>query len=103
MTKFVASGGLKNYQDDDNGGAHIFSGIPNRAYVICALAFGGFTWQKVGKIWWAVATTPNLLPGSCTFIQFADATVDMTLKIYNAADATTVRNAWNTVGVVRTV
>ena len=48
----------------DNGGVHYFSGIPNRAFVICALAFGGKTWDKAGQIWWLTATSRPFPPFS---------------------------------------
>lgn len=36
---------------EDNGGVHIFSGIPNRAFYLASVAFGGYSWEKAGKIW----------------------------------------------------
>jgi Zn-dependent metalloprotease len=84
----------------DHGGVHIFSGIPNRAFVICALAFGGKTWDKAGQIWWLTATSRRI-PDECTFLQFADVTVAIAQEKFGASDAQIVRNAWNTVGVVR--
>ncbi|PKS11360.1 hypothetical protein jhhlp_003122 [Lomentospora prolificans] len=35
---------------EDNGGVHIYSGIPNKAFYLCAQAFGGYSWEKAGKI-----------------------------------------------------
>ena len=100
MKAFMASGGLSGFMDEDNGGVHVFSGIPNRAFVICAEAFGGYSWEKAGKIWWTSATTHRLAP-NCTFLQFADVTVTVTQELFGKDDATSVRKAWNTVGVVR--
>ena len=34
---------------DDNGGVHINSGIPNRAFVLAALAIGGNAWEAPGR------------------------------------------------------
>jgi Zn-dependent metalloprotease len=88
--------------DADGGGVHIFSGIPNRAFALSALAFGGNTWEKVGKIWWnACITHRDRIPQSCTFLQFADVTVGSAKELYGVEDAKVVRGAWETVGVVR--
>ena len=38
--------------DDDNGGVHINSGIPNRAFALAALEIGGASWEEAGKIWY---------------------------------------------------
>jgi Zn-dependent metalloprotease len=88
-------------RDSDYGGVHVFSGIPNRAFATAAIAFGGYTWEKVGKIWWKVVTGGSI-PSNCTFIQFADATVDAAKALYGDDAAKIVRDAWNEVGVVRT-
>lgn len=102
MKSFKASGGLLRFKKQDYGGVHVFSGIPNRAFVICAEAFGGFSWQKAGKIWWTSATTHRLAP-NCTFLQFADVTVAVTQELFSLDDAKIVRKAWDTVGVVKEV
>lgn len=87
----------------DHGGVHVFSGIPNRAFVLCAEAFGGFAWEKAGKIWWKVVTTPGRIPTTCTFLQFADETVRVAEELYGTDAAKTVRGAWNTVEVKRSI
>ena len=35
----------------DNGGVHLNSGIPNRAFVLAARALGGNAWETAGRIW----------------------------------------------------
>jgi Zn-dependent metalloprotease len=102
MEAFIAAGSLKSLPDEDHGGVHIFSGIPNRAFVICAEAFGGHSWEKAGQIWWRTVTTHRLAP-ACTFIQFADATVTVAQEMYDDKTAQVVRKAWDTVGVVKSV
>ena len=37
---------------DDNGGVHINSGVPNRAFYLAATAIGGCAWEAAGKIWY---------------------------------------------------
>ncbi|KAK3376999.1 metalloprotease [Lasiosphaeria ovina] len=86
----------------DYGGVHIFSGIPNRAFVLAATAFGGYSWERAGQIWWKVVTERRI-GKNCTFVQFADATVDAAAELYDADAAKIVRDAWTQVGVVRTV
>lgn len=86
----------------DNGGVHIFSGIPNRAFALAAIRFGGYSWDKAGSIWWnACITRADRIPQACTFLQFADATVDSAMEVGTPEDARIVREAWNEVGVVR--
>jgi Zn-dependent metalloprotease len=86
----------------DYGGVHVLSGIPNRAFYLAAVAFGGYSWEKAGKIWWKVVSE-RAIPPNCTFIQFADATVDAAEALFGTEAAVIVRNAWNQVGVARKV
>lgn len=85
---------------EDNGGVHIFSGIPNRAFYLAAKAFGGYSWEKAGQIWWK-AMTSGRVPPKCTFQQFADVTVDMAEEEFSKEAADKVRKAWAQVGVSR--
>jgi Zn-dependent metalloprotease len=89
-------------RDRDYGGVHIFSGIPNRAFHLAAVAFGGYTWEKAGQIWWKVVTG-SAIPPNCTFVQFADATVDAANELFGEDAARVVREAWKEVGVARKV
>jgi Zn-dependent metalloprotease len=57
---------------EDNGGVHINSGIPNKAFHDAAVAVGGFPWLVLGKIWYA--TLLEDVTPAMTFQQFADAT-----------------------------
>ncbi len=38
---------------NDNGGVHINSGIPNKAFHDAAVALGGNAWETAGKVWYA--------------------------------------------------
>src|SRR5690606_37493232 len=38
--------------DDDNGGVHLNSGIPNRAFYLVADSVGGHAWERAGRIWY---------------------------------------------------
>jgi hypothetical protein len=78
---------------NDNGGVHINSGIPNRAFQLAATAIGGSSAEGAGKIWYA-ALTGNQVGPNTNFAGFAAATVAVAGQ---HADA--VRTAWTTVGV----
>ena len=41
---------------DDNGGVHLNSGIPNRAFHLAAVAIGGSSAEGAGRIWYAALT-----------------------------------------------
>ena len=49
----------------DNGGVHINSGIPNRAFYLAAVEIGGNAWEKAGKIWYV--TLRDRLKSRSTF------------------------------------
>ena len=87
--------------DDDNGGVHINSGIPNRAFFLFATALGGFAWEVAGAIWYAVLTGPGIA-ADCDFATFAQLTIDHTTQRYGEAspELAAVRSAWEQVGVL---
>ncbi|KAK2029038.1 metalloprotease [Colletotrichum zoysiae] len=85
---------------EDNGGVHIYSGIPNRAFYLAAMAFGGFSYEKAGPIWWK-AMNSGRIPPRCTFLQFADVTTETAEELYGEEAGTIVRTAWVEVGVER--
>ena len=77
----------------DNGGVHLNSGIPNRAFQLAAVAIGGPAIEGAGRIWYAALTGDVVRPGS-DFADFAAATVAA------AGEHTdVVRAAWEQVGV----
>ena len=82
---------------EDNGGVHINSGIPNRAFHLAATALGGNSWDQAGPVWYA-ALTGGLGP-STDFATFAQATVDAAAALFDDAVRTAVADAWETVGV----
>ncbi len=88
-------GSMADYVDttDDNGGVHINSGIPNRAFVIAARAIGGETWSGAGRIWYD-ALTSGLDEGS-DFATFAASTIAAA-----GERAEVVEDAWTQVGVI---
>jgi Zn-dependent metalloprotease len=84
----------------DNGGVHINSGIPNRAFYLAATAIGGQAWEAAGRIWY-VTLTAHLEAGS-DFRAAADATVAVAGDLFGAASAErqAVSGAWKEVGVL---
>ena len=87
---------------EDNGGVHVYSGIPNKAFYLAAVAFGGYSWEKAGQVWWK-AMNSGRVPPRCTFKQFADVTVDCAEDDFGQDAAKIVRQAWTDVGVTRSV
>lgn len=81
---------------DDNGGVHINSGIPNKAFQLAAVGVGGTTWDGVGRVWYA-ALTSGLDPDT-DFAGFAAATVHAANEV-SPQVAAVVTQAWADVGV----
>jgi hypothetical protein len=95
-------GHMKDYvqTDSDNGGVHINSGIPSRAFVIAAKAIGGKSWEKAGKIWYVTLT--QRLTGTAGFEECARETVSVARDLFpeDPSIATKIAQAWTDVGVL---
>lgn len=85
---------------DDNGGVHINSGIPNRAFHLVATAIGGPAWRLAGQIWFE--TIMGDIKADCDFATFAALTITASEKVAHddPAARAAVREAWSAVGVV---
>ena len=82
----------------DNGGVHINSGIPNKAFYLAAVAVGGKAWEGAG-IYWYDALTSDGIAADCDFAAFAQLTVD-SAQARNGDDAAhRITSAWAAVGV----
>ena len=68
MSKFVH---LPDTDEGDNGGVHINSGIPNKAFYLTATDIGGFAWEAPGHIWYEALKASS---AETDFQQFADTT-----------------------------
>jgi Zn-dependent metalloprotease len=93
MDKYVK---LPNTQSGDWGGVHINSGIPNFAFYISAFNMGGYSWEKAGRIWYAVLTDSNLAQDA----KFADVkklTISHAEKIFglNSPEVKAVKQGWD--------
>ncbi len=95
---------MDDYVDttDDNGGVHINSGIPNRAFFLAATAVGGHAWETVGRTWYAVLTGPGIR-ADCDFVTFAGLTVAAARDEHGDGSPVVqaVQSAWEQVGVLR--
>jgi Zn-dependent metalloprotease len=85
----------------DNGGVHINSGIPNRAFYLTAATLGGKAWKGAGAIWYD-AVLGGSIPPDCDFPTFARATVEAAARRFGAgsSEAEAVSAAWSQVGVL---
>jgi Zn-dependent metalloprotease len=86
--------------NDDNGGVHINSGIPNKAFYELAVALGGHSWEGAGRIWYTALGNPQLRATS-GFRRFARLTERVASQLYGAGskEADAVGAAWDTVGI----
>lgn len=95
MSKYV---NLPDTDEGDNGGVHINSGIPNKAFHLTAVNIGGFAWEAPGHIWYAAlqASTP-----STNFQEFADTTYLKAGQLYGtqSTEQQAVLSAWKDVGI----
>ncbi|MGZ0067931.1 M4 family metallopeptidase [Microbacterium arborescens] len=85
----------------DNGGVHINSGIPNRAFHLVATRLGGYAWERAGLIWYRTLTSGALSPDA-DFAAFAAATIDQAVDEYGeeTEEVAAVRAGWQGVGVL---
>ncbi|MCU7248240.1 M4 family metallopeptidase [Pseudomonas koreensis] len=91
MRKFVIT-------TEDNGGVHINSGIPNRAFYLAARALGGFAWEKAGRIWYDTLCDKRLSQDA-TFDAFARLSVEHAGKRFGAREVAAVHQGWSQVGI----
>jgi Zn-dependent metalloprotease len=82
----------------DNGGVHINSGIPNRAFYLAASHFGGYAWEKAGRIWYETLRDKRVRK-TATFSQFARYTALNADHLFGTAARKAVADAWGQVGI----
>jgi Zn-dependent metalloprotease len=82
----------------DNGGVHINSGIPNHAFYLVAIAFGGHAWERAGRVWYETLRDPEL-SADAQFSDFAAVTASTAARLFGAEAERTVTGAWAEVGV----
>lgn len=83
----------------DNGGVHINSGIPNRAFYIASVELGGFAWEKTGAIWYK--TLADKLNQNSNFQQAANLTYETAGELFgqNSLEQIAVKKGWEEVGI----
>ncbi len=84
---------------DDNGGVHINSGIPNRAFYELAVRLKGNAWEKSGRIWYYALT--EKLRRESDFRSAVNATMSAAASLFgvNSLEQKAVREAWSEVGL----
>ncbi|MBI4063843.1 MAG: M4 family metallopeptidase [Elusimicrobia bacterium] len=84
---------------DDNGGVHINSGIPNKAFYETAARLGGYAWQKTGRIWYVALT--EKLSEETNFEQAARLTVAAAQELFGvkSPEQEAVQEGWAGVGI----
>jgi Zn-dependent metalloprotease len=102
-------GHMDDYQDlpddnnprNDNGGVHINSGIPNRAFYLLAASLEGHAWEHAGRIWYRTLTDDRLNPES-NFVEAANATIAVAGDLFaeGGREQEAVQRAWEQVGVL---
>ncbi len=83
----------------DNGGVHINSGIPNKAFYVTAYEMDGYAWEKAGRIWYV--TLNDRLSSTANFQTAADATYQVAADLYgaNSLEQQAVQKGWSEVGI----
>ena len=94
-------GHMKDYvkTTSDNGGVHINSGIPNRAFYLTAIELGGKAWEKAGMIWYV--TLRDRLRENSTFQDAAKLTYSVAGNLFGkgSPEQKAVANGWAGVGL----
>ncbi len=92
---------MKDYfkTTQDNGGVHINSGIPNKAFYELAISLGGKAWDKAGKIWYV--TLCEKLKSDSQFQDCAEQTFEVAGQLYGSGstEQKAVKSAWGKVGI----
>jgi Zn-dependent metalloprotease len=95
MSRYV---NLPDTDEGDNGGVHINSGIPNKAFYLTSISIGGCAWEAPGHIWYESlrASSPNT-----QFQEFANTTHAKASAIYggSSVEQQAVLAAWREVGI----
>jgi Zn-dependent metalloprotease len=89
---------LADTEDEDFGGVHINSGIPNKAFFLTATGIGGYSWEAPAHIWYESlkASSPNT-----QFKEFAETTYAKAGLLYGGGSLQqrAVLAAWGEVGI----
>ncbi|WP_436325978.1 M4 family metallopeptidase [Brevibacterium sp. FAM 27836] len=86
--------------DSDNGGVHLNSGIPNRAFALAATNIGGPAWESAGQVWYSVLTGSEITKQT-DFAGFAQLTIAEAADQFGAGSDVhdAVVAGWEAVGI----
>jgi Zn-dependent metalloprotease len=89
---------LADTDESDNGGVHLNSGIPNKAFYLTAAEMGGYAWEAAGHIWYEALRAST---GNTDFQEFAETAYARAGQLYGSASAAqqAVGKAWDGVGI----
>ena len=94
---------MSNYieMEDDYGGVHYNSGIPNHAFYVTAFELGGNAWEKAGHIWYGVLTDKQLLKKKASFSDARNATLQKAAALFGpkSKEVKAVTKGWEEAGV----
>ena len=97
-------GHISNYVNttSDNGGVHINSGIPNRAFYLTAIELDGYAWEKAGRIWYV--TLRDRIGANTNFQEAANLTSTVAGELFgkNSPEQQAVGKGWAGVGITVT-
>jgi Zn-dependent metalloprotease len=95
MSKFAH---LPDTDEGDNGGVHINSGIPNKAFYLVAVTVGGYAWEAPGLIWYESLKAST---ATTEFQEFADTTYLKAAELYGqgSPEQQAVLAGWRDVGI----
>ena len=89
---------LPDTEEGDNGGVHINSGIPNKAFFVTATELTGFAWEAPGHIWYEALKASG---PTTNFQEFASTTYAKAGQLYGlgSAQQKAVLTGWREVGI----
>jgi Zn-dependent metalloprotease len=92
---------LPDTDEGDNGGVHINSGIPNKAFFLVATKIGGYSWEAPGHIWYEALRASH---AQTVFQDFADTSYHKAGELYGegGTQQQAVLEAWSEVGIAIT-
>jgi Zn-dependent metalloprotease len=95
MDKFVE---LPDTDEGDNGGVHVNSGIPNKAFFLVATKIGGNSWEAPGHVWYEALRASH---AQTQFQDFADTTYHKAGELYGegGTQQQAVFESWREVGI----
>lgn len=93
---------MSNYVNTkaDRGGIHINCTIPSHAFYLGSKSLGGFSWERLGKVWFDTLT--NRTSHNTNFKTFANQTIKSCKSIFgNSEELKALNSAWKQVGVLQ--